>query len=892
MKYGQVGKFSEWRSLALPFLNVIVIVLTLSGCGHGDDTPREFPVLSPSLKSKLCRAAKTPNAIPERKFLGLHFGGTVSFAELRDTINSSCKDCHQAPAKSGGISFIDSYQAEERTIGGETKVYPGLTEVAEQFASAILNPDSAIQKQMPPATRRKSNPEGFLRTGRMLQAWINAGKPSGNFSLPGGVDGGGPAGAAPFVNSTDVGDCVPDPAAMGFSYRLDRMFAELTELPKSLVDTDLFSLDAFELAQKGTVAYNVEYPLWADNAEKGRWIHVPMKIEGNALVRQAVHYDSLTKKFEIPENTRFYKTFYKLVKQAGKSRYRRMETRLIVVRYPAERALFGTYRWDETEQVATLVETPYRDGTPWKDSIFTLVTDDKTGKERKYAIPAKHRCVECHMGSESKNFVLGFSPLQINRRAPGEYARNDKVTADELSLAERFAVYGVASGYVRSEELPRLEAVGTEHFRNIFEFKAQAYMVGNCAHCHNPNGFAALNNISLTLTPGAIFNFNTHTRSQENTTRSLVHSGGDEGRSYLFAKVADPPGSQGITSQMPMHTPGSPDCAVLTTIGKWIRSFESIDAAKEWQPECKAAPADFDWVDQDFTWPKSDHYVPRRDDWNDSQNGMPAKYRSLEFTPALQELVTRSYPVGYWNEKEECKFPDVSLPPEKRRPWMIDEEGQPKYPFGQVYYTTPGSWYFRTTCIKCHGPNADGDTALARGILNWSGGSVRVANLVDGLFGNKNANLSTFDITTPGGAVKNLAGNYLIWMAMEGTRVKFPSEAANFIGRHGAQMLNRVRDTCLRQISPDKASSPNYPEHEIYRDVCFFNNWSLEDPRLKFDPDTAEPLHPEAVEEWLDRAAYNAGWAIFQYIKDGSGGHWKPGNDQCEKVFPKFGANR
>lgn len=883
MKPRQTG-----NSLGKLLLGALATILV--GCGHAEDnTPKEFPVLPVSQKSRYCLPAKASSPFPERKFLGQRFASTLSFAELRDAINSSCKDCHQAPAQAGGVTYIDSHAAEERTIGGNTRVYPGISEVAESFAHAIRTPDSGERsKQMPPESRRKNNPEGYLRVGRMIEAWIAAGRPSTTFTMQEG-DSAQPDAGAPYEATSDIGDCVPLPEAIGWDYRRDKMFETITELPKNLVDTDIFSLDAFDLAQKGTVAYNVEYPLWADNNEKGRWVHVPMKIDGKRLVRQSITYDAQNKRFDIPENTRFYKSFYKLTKgKDGKSvRARRVETRIILVRYPFERSLFGTYRWDETEQVATLVDTPYRDGTPFRDTVLTVLTDEKKGTYRKYAIPGRHRCLECHMGSDTKSFILGFSPLQINRRAPGEYARNQKVSADELSLAERMAAYGVVTGYVRAEELPRLETSGAKAFRNIFEFRAQQYMVGNCAHCHNPNGFAAKSGITLSFEPGAIFGFSTILKSQNRRGVSIVHNSGDEGRSYLYAKIADPPQSQGIFSRMPMHTPGTPDCNALTAIGKWIRSFESIDAANAWQPECKAAPDDFDWVEQDFTWPKTDQYVPRRDDWADPQNGMPQKYRDLEYKPELQDLVSRTYAVGYWNEKDECKFPEVELPREKRRPWMIDESGQPKYPFGQVYYTTPGSWYFRTTCFKCHGERADGDTDLARGILNWSGGAVRVANLRDELFGNNGGNLKIFDVTLPGGTVRNLGGNYMIWMAMEGTRVKFPPEASNFIGRHGAQMLNRVRDNCLKQINPASLSTPNYPEHEIYRDVCFFNNWSPEDPRLRFDPETAEPLHPADVELWLDRAAYNAGWAIFQYLKDGGQGNWRPGNNECEKVFPR-----
>jgi hypothetical protein len=258
---------------------------------------------------------------------------------------------------------------------------------------------------------------------------------------------------------------------------------------------------------------------------------------------------------------------------------------------------------------------------------------------------------------------------------------------------------------------------------------------------------------------------------------------------------------------------------------------------------------------------------------------MPERYRQLVLSDSLKAISSKDYPVGYWNKKPQCRFPTAVLPPEQQRPWMLKEDGSAKRPFGEVYRTTPGSWYFRTTCFKCHGERADGNTGLARGLLNWSGGSVRVANLIDGLFGNAGKNQKEFEVKD-----QNLAGNYLIWMAMEGTRVQFPPEASNFIGKHGAQMLNQVREKCLRQISIEKASSPKIPDHEIFREVCFSGNKSPDDPSLQFDPVTTQPRNPAAVEEWLDQAAFNGGWMIFQYLQEASHGTWRLGNSECEKI--------
>jgi mono/diheme cytochrome c family protein len=407
-------------------------------------------------------------------------------------------------------------------------------------------------------------------------------------------------------------------------------------------------------------------------------------------------------------------------------------------------------------------------------------------------------------------------------------------------------------------------------------------MVGNCAHCHNPNGIAfnKENNVTLNLTAGATFGFNTKNRSTQIQSRYLVHHEGDLDQSHIWRKISDSSEQLGLTSQMPMNNAGGPDCQGLTLIGKWIRSFESEQAAEAWNPNCKKEP-DFKWIDQDFTVLSDATYVPRRNDWKDPKNGMPEKFRNLSLTPELEAAISSQIPVGYWNNKEICEFPNKDLPPAERRPWMLRGD-KPKRPFGEIYYSTPGSWYFRTSCMKCHGSQADGNSSLAKGILQWSGGRVRVADLSHGMFGKKGENLKVFDLDG-----KNYGANYLFWMAMEGTRVQFPPELSSFLGKHGGQMLNQMREKCLNQISPDKTSTPNFMDHEIFAQVCFVNNLPKGDSGLEFNTNTNKPLHPEIVEQWLDRATFNIGYALFYYLRDLSAGTAQPANDQCELKYPK-----
>lgn len=860
-------------------LTAMWALLSLSACGNNREMSE-----ADRLRAENCTPVEAMHEFQETPFRG----GTdiiYSFQNIRATVNSACAGCHQSPARSGGFTYRDSWEGAEVLLNGERLWIDGFKEAAVKMRNSMLHEDPA--KRMPPPERREKNPEAFLEIGRQIDLWIKAGTPNGTFRLGKAPENprGKPRPEKPHSTS-DLGDCVPKAKLIGFDYQTDRKFENATALPKYLSETDMFTLDPYALAQKGTLAYNVEYPLWADNAEKGRWVHVPWAMKDGKLVKQSIKYNPVTQQFDIPENTRFYKSFYRAVTLPNKKiKMRRMETRIIVARTPWKKSLFGSYQWDETEQVAVLVEAPYRDGTPWKDLEFDVVVDEAKLKMRPYAIPGRQRCIDCHMGSPTQNFVLGFQPLQINKRPWGAAGRLDIPASHDLDQVSRFVDYGLLSGLKTADELPVLENSGRIAPRNVHELRANGYTVGNCYHCHNPKGlaFTKENGVQLALGPGDLFNFNAQQKSIQIPSRRLVHQAGELDSSQIWRKVADSPAQQGMFSQMPMHTPGSPDCKVLTVMGKWIRSFESEEAALAFEPACKKENP-WSWVDMDFTWVEGESYVPRRADWKDTGTGMPAKYRELHLTPSLQQAITTEYPVGYWTKKPICAFPEKEIAKEDRRPWMYKDKEmtQPKRPLGEIYATTPGSYFYRNTCAKCHGPKADGDTSLAKGMLNWSGGKVRVANFMRGMFGNKNENLKTFDLDG-----RNLGGNYLIWMAMEGTRVQFPPEAASYVGKHGGQMLNGIREKCLAQISTDKPSSPNFMDHEIFNKVCFMDNLAPGHPDLAFNPRTNKPLNPERVEEWLDRAAWNAGWAVFKFLEAASEGNWGTAVDQCEVAFPK-----
>ncbi len=177
-------------------------------------------------------------------------------------------------------------------------------------------------------------------------------------------------------------------------------------------------------------------------------------------------------------------------------------------------ALFGSYQWNADESDAVLVQSPLIDGLPFADTLFLYDTDEQiatdvlaqnpsnpdlalvgAGAARHYAIPSSDRCVECHMGSPSQSFVLGFRPVQLKRRPLGQGGVLMDPGQDELTQLQRFIDYGIITGMASpADVLPLEQSEGTRQPRNNYELVAQGYMVGNCAHCHNPRGYPTVTN--------------------------------------------------------------------------------------------------------------------------------------------------------------------------------------------------------------------------------------------------------------------------------------------------------------------------------------------------------------------------------------------------------------
>src|SRR5215471_63939 len=454
-------------------------------------------------------------------------------------IDAHCGQCHSPAAPTAGFSISSArdltapplepacYQSKGEEVLGHIHGDTADRGVCNQAMPPV---DSAEGKLWPVRLQTTPN-DDIVQLAKLLEAWLQAGSvstfacPTDNAADPGtAADAGGGTGpisaylmsAAVGNGLTNLGNCIPDRTLFGQDdtkmAALDAKFAAMQRtscadptnidcaerlgLPLHLSETDLTTFDGDELARAGVIGFVPQYPLWSDDAGKLRHVRVPRG--------QSIRFNKETQEFDIPANTRFYKTFLqRIVDTDGNTSWRKIETRLIVARPDPDgslsspaldvnqiNALFGSYRWNDEETEATLITQPLKDQEGFVDTVLEYDTDlnlaagirdstppgevqehalQRAGAIRHYAVPGSQRCIHCHMGSPSRTFVLGFRPVQIRHRPVGEGGIIEPSGPDELTQLERLVDLGVITGVASVDDvLPLEDAEGDRKPRNQY----------------------------------------------------------------------------------------------------------------------------------------------------------------------------------------------------------------------------------------------------------------------------------------------------------------------------------------------------------------------------------------------------------------------------------------
>lgn len=191
--------------------------------------------------------------------------------------------------------------------------------------------------------------------------------------------------------------------------------------PETLSLTGLFAEGVSGDFAPGVRSYDVRFPLWTDDAEKGRHILLP---DGEAIsVVDADHW-------AFPVGTRIFKEF-----QVGGMP---VETRLLWKRSEGEWVYVAyAYRADGSEA----------DAVP-EGAMNVRGTD--------HDIPSQAQCQNCHRGAG--DFVLGLGAVQLDR--------------------------GVFAAWMADGILP-VDAAPADVPGDGVEQAALGYLHANCGHCHN-----------------------------------------------------------------------------------------------------------------------------------------------------------------------------------------------------------------------------------------------------------------------------------------------------------------------------------------------------------------------------------------------------------------------
>jgi len=314
----------------------------------------------------------------------------------------------------------------------------------------------------------------------------------------------------------DAGNDVRDGAAAHDAATLD---AETEDAGSDAGSSDtldgvgVFSDPIAQIPNAGVVPYDVVVTLYADQAEKLRFLTLPTGTQAT--------YDPL-EQWTYPDGTKFIKTFFYSHDQRNPSLGRTLlETR--IVEREAGTWTGRTYVWNAAQTQATRVKVGASIPVSWIDPSGKSETLD-------YRVPNEIECKTCH----AKDHVfqpLGPRTRELNRDA------SDVVVGDagKENQIDHLVALGLLGGTV-----PAVADRLTLSFidgPDALDRRARSYLDANCSHCHRPGGEAGSTALDL--------RFETTSMSSIGICRTPVAAG---------------PGSGNLQYDI---VPGSPDASVM-----------------------------------------------------------------------------------------------------------------------------------------------------------------------------------------------------------------------------------------------------------------------------------------------------------------------------------------
>lgn len=290
------------------------------------------------------------------------------------------------------------------------------------------------------------------------------------------------------------------------------------------------------------VPFAVNSPLWADAAEKSRWIALPTNTSVSFYP---------TGEFAFPAGTVFFKNFELATNENFPAQRRRLETRLLVC--DTNGYVYGaTYKWRADNSDADLVTTATNENL--------TITTAGGPRTQTWSYPGRLDCLRCH--SQVSGGVLGFKMRQLN----GSFTYSNGVTDNQLRALNHAGFFTPTLNEAAITNYSKLVAV-TDTNASL-ELRSRSYFDANCAHCHRPGGVNALFDLRFD-TPLASQNLiNGYALNLLGVTGAKIIVPGSTNRSVLFLRDS----TVGV-NQMPPLGKNVVDASAMSVVAAWIKSL-------------------------------------------------------------------------------------------------------------------------------------------------------------------------------------------------------------------------------------------------------------------------------------------------------------------------------
>jgi uncharacterized repeat protein (TIGR03806 family) len=346
-----------------------------------------------------------------------------------------------------------------------------------------------------------------------------------------------------FLCRSIFGSQAPPPLALkrapNTSLRMPMTLGDPNSLPPTLAETGAFSDLINLIPNAGIVPYDVNVPLWSDGAHKTRWFSLPDTNRTIGFERE--------KSWTFPTGTIWVKHFELELTNGVPTSARRIETRFLIRNAGG---VYGvTYRWDESQTNATLVE---KEGL---DEDIDIQDDQGETHTQVWRYPSRDECLKCH--TPAAGWALGFNTWQLNRDSNYDGVTNNQIAA--LNQA------GYFSTNVTGIHTLRTLAAATNKAWSL-EYQVRSYLAANCAQCHQPGTECLARWDARITTP---------------TDRSGIING-----SLVFPRVSNPtdrvvvPGS--LEHSMMFNRISSLNSFHMPPLATTVLNSEAINLLSEW----------------------------------------------------------------------------------------------------------------------------------------------------------------------------------------------------------------------------------------------------------------------------------------------------------------------